>query len=78
MIIPKAIEYFQRNFPKAFFQKKNILVWVQLKEENLQDQNQVLSESKNEALAMKENMLRGKVLLEEKNSIHFPQNKKKF
>ena len=54
------------SFQKAFFQEKNILVWVQNKEENLQDQNQVLSETKNEVLVTKENMLRGKVLLEEK------------
>ena len=45
---------------------KRILVWVQNKEENPQDQNQVLSETKNEVLVTKENMLRGKVLLEEK------------
>ena len=58
--------FFKEIFNRHFFPRENILVWVQIKEENLQDQNQVLSEPKNEALVIKENILRGRVLLEEK------------
>ena len=43
---PKAIVQIQKDFQKFFSQMKNILSWVQMKSKNLQDQKQVLGESK--------------------------------
>ena len=43
---PKAIVQIQKDFQKLFSQMKNILSWVQVKSKNLQDQKQILVESK--------------------------------